>query len=168
MLFSVDVFSQFFSDEYGDLCVLLLEQCVVDVCILIQEVVEIFCCQVNQNFLVIFDEEGCFIGIVYCYVFIDVLFWFFVCDLFLCKLISCLMSDDFFVVEFGQILQQVSCLLISCVCQCIEEDFIVICGGYYVGMGWVIDVFRLIIEEKFQQVWYVNLFILFFGNVLIQ
>lgn len=92
----------------------------------------------------------------------------FACDLFLRKPISRLMSDDFLAVELGQTLQQVSRLLTSRARQRIEEDFIVTRGGHYAGMGRVIDVLRLITEEKLQQARHANPLTLLPGNVPIQ
>lgn len=78
------------------------------------------------------------------------------------------MSDDFLAVELGQTLQQVSRLLTSRARQRIEEDFIVTRGGHYAGMGRVIDVLRLITEEKLQQARHANPLTLLPGNVPIQ
>src|SRR3990167_3077177 len=61
-------------------------------------------------------------------------------ELFSRKPISRLMSDDYLAVESSQSLQQVSRLLTSRARQRIEEDFIIIEDGCYVGLGRVIDV----------------------------
>ncbi|MEG6658210.1 diguanylate cyclase, partial [Pseudomonas aeruginosa] len=108
------------------------------------------------------------IGIVHRHALTDALLRPFACDLFLRKPISRLMSDDFLAVELGQTLQQVSRLLTSRARQRIEEDFIVTRGGHYAGMGRVIDVLRLITEEKLQQARHANPLTLLPGNVPIQ
>ncbi len=168
MLPSADAPSQSSSDEHGDLRALLLEQRAVDVRTSTQEVVEIFRRQANLNSLAILDEEGRPIGIVHRHALTDALLRPFACDLFLRKPISRLMSDDFLAVELGQTLQQVSRLLTSRARQRIEEDFIVTRGGHYAGMGRVIDVLRLITEEKLQQARHANPLTLLPGNVPIQ
>ncbi|MFO6379043.1 CBS domain-containing protein, partial [Pseudomonas aeruginosa] len=122
----------------------------------------------NLNSLAILDEEGRPIGIVHRHALTDALLRPFACDLFLRKPISRLMSDDFLAVELGQTLQQVSRLLTSRARQRIEEDFIVTRGGHYAGMGRVIDVLRLITEEKLQQARHANPLTLLPGNVPIQ
>lgn len=129
---------------------------------------EIFRRQANLNSLAILDEEGRPIGIVHRHALTDALLRPFACDLFLRKPISRLMSDDFLAVELGQTLQQVSRLLTSRARQRIEEDFIVTRGGHYAGMGRVIDVLRLITEEKLQQARHANPLTLLPGNVPIQ
>ncbi|HBN7912259.1 TPA: EAL and GGDEF domain-containing protein [Pseudomonas aeruginosa] len=168
MLPSAGAPSQSSSDEHGDLRALLLEQRAVDVRTSTQEVVEIFRRQANLNSLAILDEEGRPIGIVHRHALTDALLRPFACDLFLRKPISRLMSDDFLAVELGQTLQQVSRLLTSRARQRIEEDFIVTHGGHYAGMGRVIDVLRLITEEKLQQARHANPLTLLPGNVPIQ
>lgn len=129
---------------------------------------EIFRRQANLNSLAILDEEGRPIGIVHRHALTDALLRPFACDLFLRKPISRLMSDDFLAVELGQTLQQVSRLLTSRARQRIEEDFIITRGGHYAGMGRVIDVLRLITEEKLQQARHANPLTLLPGNVPIQ
>nr|WP_269975249.1 EAL domain-containing protein [Pseudomonas aeruginosa] len=168
MLPSAGAPSQSSGDEHGDLRALLLEQRAVDVRTSPQEVVEIFRHQANLNSLAILDEERRPIGIVHRHALTDALLRPFACDLFLRKPISRLMSDDFLAVELGQTLQQVSRLLTSRARQRIEEDFIVTRGGHYAGMGRVIDVLRLITEEKLQQARHANPLTLLPGNVPIQ
>jgi len=88
--------------------------------------------------------------------------------LFARKPISRLMSDDFLAVDLGQSLQQVSRLLTSRARQRIEEDFIITHNGRYLGLGRVIDVLKLITEQKIQQARYANPLTLLPGNVPIQ
>lgn len=155
-------------DQPGDLRTLLLQQRAVDTRTSTQDVVEIFRRQVNLNSLAIVDEELRPSGIVHRHALTDALLRPFACDLFLRKPISRLMSDDFLAVELGQTLQQVSRLLTSRARQRIEEDFIITHAGRYAGMGRVIDVLRLITEEKIQQARHANPLTLLPGNVPIQ
>jgi diguanylate cyclase (GGDEF)-like protein len=92
----------------------------------------------------------------------------FATDLFARKPISRLMSEDFLAVEVSQSLQKVSRLLTSRARQRIEEDFIIIQQGRYRGLGRVIDVLKLITEQKLQQARHANPLTLLPGNVPIQ
>lgn len=59
-----------------------------------------------------------------------------------------LMNVDFLAVERFQSLHHVSRLITSRARQRIEEDFVITHNGHYVGMGRVLDVLRLITQQK--------------------
>ena len=156
------------SEEQADLAALLIEQPAMPVGTATLTVLEAFRKQANLNSLAVLDEKGRPRGIVHRHSLADVLLKPFGTDLFARKPISRLMSDDFLAVERGQSLQQVSRLLTSRARQRIEEDFIITQAGRYLGMGRVIDVLKLITEQKIQQARYANPLTLLPGNVPIQ
>ncbi|MBJ3774024.1 diguanylate cyclase, partial [Klebsiella pneumoniae] len=108
------------------------------------------------------------VGIVHRHSLSEALLKPFATDLFARKPISRLMSPDFLAVELTQSLQKVSRLLTSRARQRIEEDFIIIQNGRYLGLGRVIDVLKLITEQKLQQARHANPLTLLPGNVPIQ
>lgn len=132
------------------------------------EVLEIFRAQASLNSLAVLNEAQQAVGIVHRHSLSEVLLKPFATDLFARKPISRLMSDDFLAVESNQSLQQVSRLLTSRARQRIEEDFIIIQDGCYLGLGRVIDVLKLITELKIQQARHANPLTLLPGNVPIQ
>lgn len=132
------------------------------------EVLEMFRTQANLNSLAVLDEAQQPVGIVHRHSLAEALLKPFANELFARKPISRLMSDDYLAVEVSQSLQQVSRLLTSRARQRIEEDFIIIEGGRYIGLGRVIDVLKLITELKIQQARYANPLTLLPGNVPIQ
>ncbi|MGE7994335.1 phosphodiesterase [Pseudomonas sp. NPDC089554] len=156
------------SEDGGDLAALLIEQPAVPLNTATLQVLEAFRRQPNLNSLAVLDEQGQPCGIVHRHSLADALLKPFGTDLFARKPISRLMSEDFLAVERGQSLQQVSRLLTSRARQRIEEDFIITLGGRYLGMGRVIDVLKLITEQKIQQARYANPLTLLPGNVPIQ
>lgn len=131
-------------------------------------VLEAFRKQANLNSLAVLDEHQQPIGIVHRHSLSDVLLQPFATELYARKPISRLMSDDFLAVELTQSLQQVSRLITSRARQRIEEDFIIMQNGAYLGLGRVIDVLKLITELKIQQARYANPLTLLPGNVPIQ
>jgi diguanylate cyclase (GGDEF)-like protein len=131
-------------------------------------VLEAFRKQANLNSLAVLDEQHQPIGIVHRHSLSDVLLQPFATELYARKPISRLMSDDFLAVELSQSLQQVSRLITSRARQRIEEDFIIMQNGTYLGLGRVIDVLKLITELKIQQARYANPLTLLPGNVPIQ
>ncbi len=148
-------------EESTDLVALLIAQPAVALDTPTQQVLEAFRRQANLNSLAVLDAHGQPRGIVHRHSLADVL-------LFARKPISRLMSEDFLAVERSQSLQQVSRLLTSRARQRIEEDFIITQGGRYQGLGRVIDVLKLITEQKIQQARYANPLTLLPGNVPIQ
>ncbi|MFB4394770.1 MULTISPECIES: GGDEF domain-containing protein [unclassified Pseudomonas] len=156
------------SEDGADLAALLIEQPAVPLDTATLQVLEAFRRQPNLNSLAVLDEQGQPCGIVHRHSLADALLKPFGTDLFARKPISRLMSEDFLAVERGQSLQQVSRLLTSRARQRIEEDFIITLGGRYLGMGRVIDVLKLITEQKIQQARYANPLTLLPGNVPIQ
>lgn len=156
------------SDEASDLSALLIEQQAVVGTTATPQVLEAFRRQANLNSLAVLDERQRPIGIVHRHSLSDALLKPFATDLFARKPISRLMSDDFLAVELSQSLQTVSRLLTSRARQRIEEDFIITQQGRYVGLGRVIDVLKLITEQKIQQARYANPLTLLPGNVPIQ
>lgn len=156
------------TDEASDLSALLIEQQAVVGSTATPLVLEAFRRQANLNSLAVLDEQQRPVGIVHRHSLSDALLKPFATDLFARKPISRLMSDDFLAVELSQSLQTVSRLLTSRARQRIEEDFIITQQGRYVGLGRVIDVLKLITEQKIQQARYANPLTLLPGNVPIQ
>jgi diguanylate cyclase (GGDEF)-like protein len=127
-----------------------------------------FRAQANLNSLAVLNEAREPAGIVHRHSLAETLLKPFANELHSRKPISRLMSDDYLAVECSQSLQQVSRLLTSRARQRIEEDFIIIEDGCYIGLGRVIDVLKLITELKIQQARYANPLTLLPGNVPIQ
>ncbi|MFJ1339738.1 bifunctional diguanylate cyclase/phosphodiesterase [Pseudomonas caricapapayae] len=159
---------QTLSEDSGNLAALLNEQPAVPQDTPTAQVLELFRRQANLNSLAVLNERRQPCGIVHRHSLSDALLKPFATDLFARKPISRLMSDDFLAVELTQSLQQVSRLLTSRARQRIEEDFIIIHNGRYLGLGRVIDVLKLITEQKIQQARYANPLTLLPGNVPIQ
>ncbi|KAF1054406.1 MAG: Blue light- and temperature-regulated antirepressor BluF [Stenotrophomonas maltophilia] len=157
-----------FSEEPSDLLPLLLEQPAVHFETPISSVYEAFRAQANLTTLAVLDEDRQPVGIVHRHALSDALLKPYATDLFARKPISRLMSEDFLAVEMNHSLQQVSRLLTSRARQRIEEDFIITQGGRYLGLGRVIDVLKLITEQKIRQARYANPLTLLPGNVPIQ
>jgi len=155
-------------EESHDLSALLNEQPAVDQHTAIAEVLDAFRAQANLNSLAVLDQHNQPVGIVHRHSLSEALLKPFATDLFARKPISRLMSQDFLAVELTQSLQKVSRLLTSRARQRIEEDFIIIQGGRYRGLGRVIDVLKLITEQKLQQARHANPLTLLPGNVPIQ
>ena len=155
-------------EETSDLSALLNEQPAVVQTTPTATVLEAFRKQANLNSLAVLDERQQPIGIVHRHSLSDVLLKPFATELYARKPISRLMSDDFLAVELSQSLQQVSRLITSRARQRIEEDFIIMQNGAYLGLGRVIDVLKLITEVKIQQARYANPLTLLPGNVPIQ
>lgn len=155
-------------DDSRDLSALLIEQPAVTLDTATQHVLEAFRRQANLNSLAVLDGRGKPCGIVHRHSLADALLKPFGTDLFARKPISRLMSQDYLAVERGQSLQQVSRLLTSRARQRIEEDFIITQSGRYLGLGRVIDVLKLITEQKLQQARHANPLTLLPGNVPIQ
>ncbi|KJK19607.1 bifunctional diguanylate cyclase/phosphodiesterase [Pseudomonas sp. NPDC087612] len=159
---------QSLNEDSGNLAALLIEQPAVNREAPTPQVLELFRSQANLNSLAVLDAHGQPCGIVHRHSLSDALLKPFATDLFARKPISRLMSDDFLAVDLGQSLQQVSRLLTSRARQRIEEDFIITHNGRYLGLGRVIDVLKLITEQKIQQARYANPLTLLPGNVPIQ
>ncbi|MCU1734056.1 MULTISPECIES: bifunctional diguanylate cyclase/phosphodiesterase [unclassified Pseudomonas] len=155
-------------DEPSDLGALLIEQPAVTGSTATPKVLEAFRRQANLNSLAVLDEQQRPCGIVHRHSLSDALLKPFATDLFARKPISRLMNEDFLAVELTQSLQTVSRLLTSRARQRIEEDFIITHLGRYVGLGRVIDVLKLITEQKIQQARYANPLTLLPGNVPIK
>ena len=156
------------NDTGSDLDALIIEQAAVHRDTPTQQVLETFRLQANLNTLAVVDDQRHPCGIVHRHSLSDALLKPFATDLFARKPISRLMSNDFLAVDSKQSLQQVSRLLTGRARQRIEEDFIVIQGGQYLGLGRVIDVLKLITELKIQQARHANPLTLLPGNVPIQ
>ncbi|QRY78967.1 EAL and GGDEF domain-containing protein [Pseudomonas sp. PDNC002] len=156
------------AEEQSDLTPLLLEQPTVRDSTPIGDVLEAFRAQANLNSLAVLDCHDQPVGIVHRHALSDALLKPFAPELYARKPISRLMSEDFLAVERSQSLQQVSRLLTSRARQRIEEDFIITQGGRYLGLGRVIDVLKLITEQKIRQARHANPLTLLPGNVPIQ
>lgn len=155
-------------EDNHDLGPLLIEQPAVRHDTTIADVLEAFRAQANLNSLAVLDEQQQPVGIVHRHSLSEALLKPFATDLFARKPISRLMSRDFLAVELTQSLQKVSRLLTSRARQRIEEDFIITQAGRYLGLGRVIDVLKLITEQKLQQARHANPLTLLPGNVPIQ
>lgn len=160
--------SSLLSEEVSDLRGLLNPQRAVALSAPTSEVLEMFRAQASLNSLAVLNPAQQPVGIVHRHSLAEALLKPFANELFARKPISRLMSDDYLAVESSQSLQQVSRLLTSRARQRIEEDFIIIQEGSYIGMGRVIDVLKLITELKIQQARYANPLTLLPGNVPIQ
>jgi len=160
--------TQVLVDEGRDLSALLNEQPAVSGDTATLDVLALFRRQANLNSLAVLDREERPCGIVHRHSLSDALLKPFATDLYARKPISRLMSEDFLAVELNQSLQKVSRLLTSRARQRIEEDFIITLDGRYLGLGRVIDVLKLITEQKLQQARYANPLTLLPGNVPIQ
>jgi diguanylate cyclase (GGDEF)-like protein len=168
MLPKIDPCAATLSEETTDLSALLNALPAVVQTTPTATVLEAFRKQANLNSLAVVDEQHQPIGIVHRHSLSDVLLKPFATELYARKPISRLMSDDFLAVELSQSLQQVSRLITSRARQRIEEDFIIMHNGIYIGLGRVIDVLKLITELKIQQARYANPLTLLPGNVPIQ
>jgi len=114
-------------------------------------VLEAFRKQANLNSLAVLDDKQRPIGIVHRHSLSDALLQPVAAQIYGRKPISRLMSDDFLAVELSQSLHQVSRLITSRARQRIEENFIIMQNGVYLGLGRVIDVLKLITELKIEQ-----------------
>jgi len=168
MLPKTDANAATLSEEGSDLGALLNEQPAVLQSTPTASVLEAFRKQANLNSLAVLDEQNQPVGIVHRHSLSDVLLQPFATEIYARKPISRLMSDDFLAVELTQSLQQVSRLITSRARQRIEEDFIIMQNGTYLGLGRVIDVLKLITELKIQQARHANPLTLLPGNVPIQ
>jgi len=128
----------------GDLAALIIEQAAVQRDTSTRQVLEAFRLQADLNTLAVVDDEGHPCGIVHRHALSDALLKPLAADLFARKPISRLMSSEFLAVDIKQSLQQVSRLLTGRARQRIEEDFVIVQGGRYLGLGRLIDVLRLI------------------------
>jgi len=156
------------NEDVSDLRGLLNPQQAVALSTPTSEVLEMFRAQANLNSLAVLNEAQQPAGIVHRHSLSEALLKPFANELFARKPITRLMSDDYLAVESSQSLQQVSRLLTSRARQRIEEDFIIMEDGLYIGLGRVIDVLKLITELKIQQARYANPLTLLPGNVPIQ
>jgi diguanylate cyclase (GGDEF)-like protein len=168
LLPEVDNAGALLAEEQSDLAPLLLEQPAVRHSTPIGDVLEAFRAQANLNSLAVLDSHEQPVGIVHRHALSDALLKPFAPELYARKPISRLMSEDFLAVERNQSLQQVSRLLTSRARQRIEEDFIITLNGRYLGLGRVIDVLKLITEQKIRQARHANPLTLLPGNVPIQ
>ncbi|BAP40843.1 EAL and GGDEF domain-containing protein [Pseudomonas sp. 21LCFQ02] len=156
------------NEDNADLSVLLIAQAAVSSDTPTAKVLDAFRQQANLNSVAVLDANSRPCGIVHRHSLSEALLKPFATELFARKPISRLMSDDFLAVELSQSLQQVSRLLTSRARQRIEEDFIITSNGAYLGLGRLIDVLKLITEQKIQQARYANPLTLLPGNVPIQ
>lgn len=168
LLPEVDNAGALLAEDQSDLEPLLLEQPAVRDSTPIGDVLEAFRAQANLNSLAVLDRDDQPVGIVHRHALSDALLKPFAPELYARKPISRLMSNDFLAVERSQSLQQVSRLLTSRARQRIEEDFIITLNGRYLGLGRVIDVLKLITEQKIRQARHANPLTLLPGNVPIQ
>lgn len=156
------------NDEKHDLTDLIIKQHAVAAGTPTLKVLEAFRLQPSLNSLAVLDAEQRPCGIVHRHSLADALLKPFAPELHARKPISRLMTDDFLAVELSQSLQQVSRLITGRARQRVEEDFIIIQDGRYLGLGRVMDVLKLITELKIQQARHANPLTLLPGNVPIQ
>jgi len=152
----MEVRSSELAEESTTVASLRVEQVAVGQDMLIPEVLERFRLQPSLNTLAVVDEDDRPVGIVHHHELSSALLKPFAHEVFARKPIARLMSQDFLATESGQSLQQVSRLLTARARQRIEEDFIITEGGRYVGVGRVMDVLRLITEQRIQQAKHAN------------
>jgi len=164
----MEVRSSELAEESTTVASLRVEQVAVGQDMLIPEVLERFRLQPSLNTLAVVDEDDRPVGIVHHHELSSALLKPFAHEVFARKPIARLMSQDFLATESGQSLQQVSRLLTARARQRIEEDFIITEGGRYVGVGRVMDVLRLITEQRIQQAKHANPLTQLPGNVPIQ
>ena len=120
------------------------------------------------NSLAVIDENNKPVGIIHRHALSEALIKPYASDLYARKPISRLMHEDVLQVDSQQSLQQVSRLLTSRARQRIEEDFIITEAGMYAGLGRIMDVLRLLTEERLQQARHANPLTQLPGNVPIQ
>jgi diguanylate cyclase (GGDEF)-like protein len=130
---------------------LLLEHPSVSEKTLIPAVMQLFHDKPSLNSLAVLDDQGMPIGIVHHYALAEALRKPFAPDLFGRKPITRLMHMDFLAVEKNHSPLQVSRLLTQRAKQRVEEDFIIVDAGKYMGMGRVVDLLQLITEQKIQE-----------------
>ena len=134
----------------------------------VAQVLACFQQQASLNSLAVVDDAGRPIGTVHGYQLSQTMLRPFAHELYARKPIEQLMDRDCLVVDIKQSLQRVSRLLTSRARQRLEEDFILVDQGRYVGLGRVIDVLRQITELKVRQARHANPLTLLPGNVPIQ
>lgn len=121
--------------------------------------------QASLNSLAIVDDQDRPIGTVHCPRLSQAMLRPFAQEIQSRKAISQMMDTDCLVVDIQQSLQRISRLLTSRARQRLEEDFIIVSNGRYLGMGRVIDVLRQITELKIRQARHANPLTLLPGNV---
>lgn len=168
MLSNRPAHSPLLDDEHCTLDELIIHSPSVSLDTSIQQVQQLFFDQVTLNSIAVLDNAQQAVGIVHRQELVEAMLKPFASDLFARKPISRLMSRDFLAVESSHSLQQVSRLLTSRARQRIEEDFIVTQQGRYSGLGRVMDVLKLITEQKLQQARHANPLTQLPGNVPIQ
>ena len=105
----------------------------------------------SVNSVAVLDQAQRPVGIVHRQGLSDALLKPYANELLARKPISCLMREDYLAVELSLPLQQVSRLLTQRAQQRVDEDFIIVKEGVYVGMGRMIDVLKLITELNVQR-----------------
>ncbi|SDU26384.1 diguanylate cyclase/phosphodiesterase [Halopseudomonas salegens] len=124
--------------------------------------------QASLNSLAVLNDSGEPVGTVHCHSLSQTMLKPFASELHGRKPISQLMDRDYLVVDVQQSLERVSRLLTSRARQRMEEDFIIVRNGQYLGLGRVIDVLRQITELKIRQARHANPLTLLPGNIPIQ
>ncbi|MCL5042521.1 MAG: EAL and GGDEF domain-containing protein [Gammaproteobacteria bacterium] len=124
--------------------------------------------QASLNSLAVLNDAGEPVGTVHCHSLSQFMLRPFATELHGRKPISQLMDRDYLVVDVQQSLERVSRLLTSRARQRMEEDFIIVRNGQYLGLGRVIDVLRQITEMKIRQARHANPLTLLPGNIPIQ
>lgn len=135
---------------------MLLERPAIQEQTLIPAVMQLFHDKPSFNSLAVLDEHGAPVGIVHHYALAEALRKPFAPDLFGRKPITRLMHLDFLCVEKSQSPLHVSRLLTQRAKQRVEEDFVIVDQGQYVGMGRVVDLLQLITEQKIQEARHAN------------
>jgi len=121
--------------------------------------------QASLNSLAVVDDENRPIGTVHGYQLAQAMLRPFAQEVQHRRPISQLMETECLVVDIQQSLQRISRMLTSRARQRLDEDFIIVSDGRYVGLGRVIDVLRQITELKIRQARHANPLTLLPGNV---
>jgi EAL domain-containing protein (putative c-di-GMP-specific phosphodiesterase class I)/GGDEF domain-containing protein len=121
--------------------------------------------QASLNSLAVVDDQDRPIGTVHFHRLSQTMLRPFAKELQSRKAISQIMDTECLVVDIQQSLQRISRLLTSRARQRLEEDFIIVSNGRYLGLGRVIDVLRQITELKIRQARHANPLTLLPGNV---
>lgn len=121
--------------------------------------------QASLNSLAIVDDQNRPIGTVHSHQLAQAMLRPYAVEVQNRRPISQLMETECLVVDIQQSLQRISRLLTSRARQRLDEDFIIVDNGYYLGLGRVIDVLRQITELKIRQARHANPLTLLPGNV---
>lgn len=121
--------------------------------------------QASLNSLAVVDDQNRPIGTVHGHQLAQAMLRPFAQEVQSRRSIVHLMETEYLVVDIQQSLQRISRMLTSRARQRLDEDFIIVSDGRYLGLGRVIDVLRQITELKIRQARHANPLTLLPGNV---